>query len=93
MVCLSLCGPAMSWQLATGVSLPSPYDSWARLQQATVTTSSGTSGYRKWMDNKLLPMLQQDTTHKLLTGCFFIYWVELPKTCSHTEHPPKKVHY
>lgn len=32
-LCLSLCGPAMSWRLVQGVTPPSLFDSWDWLQQ------------------------------------------------------------
>lgn len=46
--CLSVCGPAKNWRLFQGVTLPSPYDSWERLQQTPVTLILGTSWHRKW---------------------------------------------
>ena len=45
--CVSLCGPAMNWRLIQGVTLPSPQDSWDRLQLTPVTLRSGLSGSRK----------------------------------------------
>ena len=52
--CVSLCGPAMNWRLIQGVTLPSPQDSWDRLQLTPVTLRSGLSGSRKWMKECLL---------------------------------------
>lgn len=41
--------PAMSWQFVQDVTLPSPYESWARLQQSPGTQSSLPSGTEnKW---------------------------------------------
>lgn len=42
--CCSLCGPAISWPLVQGVTLPLPYDSLDELQQSSVTLSSERSG-------------------------------------------------
>lgn len=49
--CLSLCGHVMNWPLSQGVTLPSGYDSWVRLQLIPVTLRSGTIGYRKLVND------------------------------------------
>lgn len=35
--CVPLCDPVMNWPLALGVALPSPVDSWEKLQMNPVT--------------------------------------------------------
>lgn len=54
--CLFLCGPAMSWWLFHCVTLPSPGDSWERLQLTLLTSSSRTNGYGKWMNEWMHPI-------------------------------------
>lgn len=47
--CLSLCGPATSWQGVWGVAPPSQQDSWERIKNLS-DPPCWRSGKRKWMD-------------------------------------------